>query len=112
MRKEGDLLYLLLEQFSVWNGYLWLDVLKLDFEVSELVKITAFSIQRMFLMVHLFVPYVPPYRKNKKINMIQPVTRKNISPCICLYINTHCASHGTITSLGNHPNMKVVVNIP
>lgn len=31
---------------------------------------------------------------------------------ICLYINIHCASHRTITSLGNQPNMKVVVNIP
>lgn len=34
------------------------------------------------------------------------------APYICLYINIHCASHRTITSLGNQPNMKVVVNIP
>lgn len=54
MRKGGDLLYLLLEQFSVWNGQFWLYVLELDFEVSELVKITAFSIDRMFLMVCIF----------------------------------------------------------
>lgn len=34
------------------------------------------------------------------------------APYICFYINIHCTSHSTITSLGNQPNMKLVANIP